>query len=137
MCIWNHRSLKYTENLQNMRVAGRHSEVQIKQELEGTTGETENKETKSRSNSCKVKQNMWETNKGVESLTNQTIEGISKLHLIQVIINQKQCKSKHLVKNLKLFCWWLWLSEFSCSQEQLWIIACRDVYEIFYSFSTE
>lgn len=57
-----------------MRVAGRHSEVQIKQEHEGTTGETENKETKSRSNSCKVKQKMWETNKDVENLTNQTIE---------------------------------------------------------------
>lgn len=76
------------------------------------------------------KQGCWKLNKPDH-------RGISKLHLIQVIINQKQYISKHLVKNLKLFCWWLWLSEFSCSWGPLWIIACRDVHKCFYSFFTE
>ena len=45
------------------------------------------------------KQGCWKLNKPDH-------RGISKLHLIQVIINQKQYVSKHLVKNLKLFCSW-------------------------------
>lgn len=61
-----------------MGVMGRHSEIQIKKELEGTTGgkkpEKTTKEMQSRSNSCKVKQNMLGANKDITSLTNQNTE---------------------------------------------------------------
>lgn len=63
-----------------MRVVGRHSELQIKKELEGATGKTKTKERQSRSNSCKVKQNMLETNEDVKSLTKQTTEESQNCH---------------------------------------------------------